>query len=248
MVCELNVTSKAVPVFAGWKDLDTGVLGCFDKLMGKIYVTDTEDPKSAMAVIGDFAYLAGEPDEELIRGRPDRWLIVVPQNEAWSELIENNFVAYKRIRYAIKKDTKFDREKLRAMVAALPEGYTLRKIDSGLYDVCLKDEEFEDCVGVFDSKEHFLSLGRGWVVMKEGKIVSAASSYSRYLGGIDLEVGTVKQEREKGLASAVCAKLILECLDQGLYPAWDAANKASVRLAERLGYEFAGEYACYLME
>ena len=84
--------------------------------------------------------------------------------------------------------------------------------------------------------------------MKDGKIVSAASSYSRYHNGIDIEIDTAKEERRKGLGAAVAAKLILACLDEGLYPAWDAANMLSVRLAEKLGYEFSREYVCYGME
>ena len=84
-------------------------------------------------------------------------------------------------------------------------------------------------------------------MLKDGKIVSAASSYSRYLRGIDIEIDTVKEERCKGLGSAAAARLILQCLDGGLYPAWDAANKLSVRLAEKLGYEFSREYICYGM-
>ena len=248
MVYELNKPSIAAPVFADWEDLDTGVIACLDNVMGKILVTDPDHPKSALAVIGDFAFCAGEPDLELLRGKPDRWMIVVPQDEAWEDLIENNFPAFKRIRYALKKDTVFDREKLEAMAKALPEGYTLRKIDGELYDRCLEDELFEDCVSVFESKERFLRLGRGFAVMKDGKIVSAASSYSRFLKGIDIEIDTAKEERHKGLGSAVAAKLILACLDEGLYPAWDAANKLSVRLAEKLGYEFSREYVCYGME
>ena len=248
MVCELKEPSKAAPVFAEWEDLDTSVTACLDNVMGKIFADDPEQPKSAMAVIGDFVFFAGVPNLELVCAKPDRWMIAVPQNEAWEELIENNFPAYKRIRYALRKDTKFDREKLETMVYALPEGYALRKIDGELYDVCMKDEEFKDCVSVFGSKENYLELGRGFAVMKDGKIVSAASSYSRHRKGIDIEIDTRKEERHKGLGTAVAAKLILECLDEGLYPAWDAANRMSVRLAEKLGYEFSREYVCYLLE
>ena len=49
MVYELNDTSKAEPIFARWEALDTGVLACLDKVMGKIYVTDSESPRSALA-------------------------------------------------------------------------------------------------------------------------------------------------------------------------------------------------------
>ena len=248
MIHELNDPSKAAPVFADWEDVDVGVLACLDNVMGKVLVTDTDHPKSALAVIGDFAFCAGEPDLDLLRGKPDRWMLVVPQNEAWAALIEDNFPAFKRIRYAIRKETAFDRDKLEAMVKGLPGGYVIRRIDAELYDLCLKDEMFEDCVSVFGSKEKYLELGRGFAVMKEGKIVSAASSYSRYKKGIDIEIDTAKGERRKGLGSAVAAKLILLCLDEGLYPAWDAANRLSVRLAEKLGYEYSREYACYGME
>lgn len=248
MIYELKEPSKAACVFADWEDLDTGVIACLDNVMGKIFADDTERPRSAMAVIGDFAFFAGAPDIELVRAKPDRWMIAVPQDKAWEELIENNFLAYKRIRYAMRKNTVFDPEKLEAMAKALPEGYTFRRIDGELYDACLKDEDFEDCVSVFGSKEKYLELGRGFAVMKDGRIVSAASSYSRYLKGIDIEIATVKEERRKGLGSAVAAKLMLECLAEGLYPSWDAANRLSVRLAEKLGYEFSREYVCYLME
>ena len=247
MIYELNDPSKAAPVFAGWADVDAGVLACLDSVMGKVLVTDPDCPKSALAVIGDFAFCAGEPDPELLGGKPDKWMLVVPENGAWASLIEDNFPASKRIRYAIRKDTVFDRDRLEAMVKALPEGYELRRIDSELYDLCLKEEIFEDCVSVFGSKEKYLELGRGFAVLKDGKIVSAASSYSRYCRGIDIEIDTVKEERHKGLGSAAAARLILQCLDEGLYPAWDAANKLSVRLAEKLGYEFSREYVCYGM-
>ena len=248
MVYELDDPSKAKRVFADWEDPDTGILACLEKVMGKIFVTDPEEPGSALAVIGDFAFCAGEPDLELMRGKPDRWLLAVPQNEAWAALIEENFPANKRIRYAIRKKTEFDREKLAAMAGALPDGYSFRRFDGGLYDVCREDAFFRDCVTAFESKEQFLSLGRGFAVMKEGRLAAAASSYSRCLRGIDIEIKTVKGERHRGLASAAGAKLILECLGEGLYPFWDAANRMSVRLAEKFGYEFSREYPCFGIE
>jgi RimJ/RimL family protein N-acetyltransferase len=34
-------------------------------------------------------------------------------------------------------------------------------------------------------------------------------------------------------------------MDKGLYPSWDAANRTSVALAEKLGYHFDKEYVTY---
>ena len=248
MIYELKDPSKAAPVFDGWEDLDAGVVSCLENIMGKIYADDPKHPASAMAVIGDFVFCAGKPNLELLQAKPDRWMLVVPMDEDWAALIESNFPADKRIRYAMKRKRDFDREKLEAMADSLPEGYEFRRIDSELYDACLNDSEFKCAVSVFESKERFLELGRGIAVMKDGKIVSAASTYSRQREGIDIEIDTAKAERHRGLASAAAAKLILECLDEGLYPTWDAANKMSVRLAKKLGYEFSREYVCYGVE
>ena len=102
-----------------------------------------------------------------------------------------------------------------------------------------------DLVSVFGSKEEYFRLGRGFAVMKAGKVVSGASSYSRYREGIEIEIDTVEEERRKGLAGAAGAALILSCLEAGRYPSWDAQNMASVHLAEKLGYEYSHAYDVY---
>lgn len=55
-------------------------------------------------------------------------------------------------------------------------------------------------------------------------------------------IDTKPEYRRKGLATAVGAALILECLQAGLYPSWDAASRISVALAEKLGYTFSHAY------
>lgn len=76
-------------------------------------------------------------------------------------------------------------------------------------------------------------------------LIAGASSYSRYDKGIEIEIDTREDHRRKGLAYVCGAKLILECLEEGLYPSWDAQNKWSVALAEKLGYHFSHEYVAY---
>ena len=244
MIQELNDTKLAEPVFAGWQE--TLIYSCLQKVMGKIFVTDTVAPKSAIAFVGCFAFVAGEPDRELVMGKPDGFVIMTPQNDAWAKLIEECYPEAKKVtRYAIKKDTKFDKVRLREIVGELPAGYELRKIDSEIYDMCLADPVTEDFVSSFESKEKYLEFGRGMVIVKDGRIVSGASSYTSYREGIEIEVDTVKEERRKGLASVACAALILDCLKDGLYPSWDAQNMGSVKLSEKFGYEFAHEYVAY---
>ena len=244
MIYELTDTSKVKPVFEGWNE--TLIYSCLQKIMGKIFVTDPDSPVSAMAYAGCFAFYAGVPDKELAKAKPKGFVIMTPQNKEWEACIEACFPAAKKVtRYAIKKDTRFDLSFLRSVEKKLPEGYELKEIDKDIYDLCLTDPVMRDFVSSFESKEKYLEIGRGMVVMKSGRIVSGASSYTRYNEGIEIEVDTVPEERRKGLALAACAALILRCLDEGLYPSWDAQNMNSVHLAEKLGYEFDHEYTAY---
>ena len=214
--------------------------------MGKIYVTDLESPVSAFAFVGCFGFFAGEPDRELVINKPDGFIIMTPQNDKWEALIEECYPSAKRVtRYAIKKDTKFDVGMLQKEISKLPPGYELKQIDSDIYDKCLENPVTADFVSSFENKERYLKIGRGMVILKDGEIVSGASSYTRYNEGIEIEVDTVESERRKHLATIVCSALILKCLDEGLYPSWDAHNMNSVHLAEKLGYEFDREYAAY---
>jgi len=247
MVYELIDTNKVSNLFAGWEE--TLIYSCLQQIMGKVYVTDLSNPKSALAFVGCFGFLAGELDEELVKNKPDGFAILVPQNTDWGNLIERCIPSAKRvIRYAIKKDTTFDISALKNQASLLPVGYELKVIDADLYDKCLCNPVTADFVSSFDNKEHFLSMGRGMVILKDGEIVAGASSYTRYLEGIEIEVDTVEHERRKHLATVACAALILRCLEEGLYPSWDSQNINSVHLAEKLGYEFDHEYVAYEVE
>ena len=50
MVVELDDTSKVKKLFEGWQE--TLIYSCIQKTMGRIYVTDTDNPTSALAYVG----------------------------------------------------------------------------------------------------------------------------------------------------------------------------------------------------
>ena len=77
----------------------------------------------------------------------------------------------------------------------------------------------------------------------QGTPVAGASSYTVYRGGI--EIDTRVDFRRQGLATACGARLILNCLERGLYPSWDAHSRASLSLAEKLGYKLDRPYPAY---
>ncbi|MBQ4425898.1 MAG: GNAT family N-acetyltransferase [Lachnospiraceae bacterium] len=244
MVAETNDNSKVKDLFADWQE--TLIYSCVQKVMGRIYVTDSCEPASAFAQVGCFGFAAGEPNRELLENMPEGFMIITPQNEAWAALIEKVYPNARKVtRYAIKKDTRFDTAALQKNIDMLPDGYEIKEIDSDLYDKCMEDPVTRDFVSSFSDKKQYLDLGRGIVILKEGKIVSGASSYTRYNEGIEIEVDTVESERRKHLATVVCSALILRCLKENLYPSWDAQNWNSVRLAEKLGYQFDHAYTAY---
>ena len=186
MIYELKDTSKVKKIFDGWNE--TLIYSCVQKVMGKIIVTDIDNPKSAVAFVGCFGFCAGEPEKELVSNKPAGLAILIPQNDAWAELIEVCFPTSKRVkRYAIKKNTIFNEEVLRKNVCLLPEGYELKKIDADVYDKCLDSPVSADFVSAFESKEKYLSIGRGIVITKNNKIVAGASSYTRYEEGIEID-------------------------------------------------------------
>lgn len=295
MLWELKETEKAVSLFAGWQE--SMIWSCLQGVMGKIYVDSPEDVSSAMAVLGDFCFLAGKPDREFVSawdkadncqqgrddavrsaadgqvlgglsgenleqsGEPEKnsesgerekgkvtFIIMVPGDQAWAELIEETLgkKAKRTVRYAIKKEPDvFDREKLQRIVDGLPAGYELKLIDEALFERCRKIDWCRAWVEQYADYDTYQKYGLGVVLLKDGEPVSGASSYTGYIGGIEVQIDTREDHRRKGLALICGAKLILECLDRGLYPSWDAQNKWSVALAEKLGYHFDQEYTAY---
>lgn len=235
-------------ILENWNE--TIIWSCLQGTMGEIHTNSTED--AAMAILGDFAFYAGNPDEELIRFKPESckqdFIIMVPQNADWAELIEKCYGdnAKKVTRYAIKKESDiFDIAKLEQAVLSLPDGYELKRIEEAEYNMCRENGWANDLVSQYKDYNAYKELGLGIAVLKDGELVAGASSYSTYDKGIEIEIDTREDHRRKGLAYACGAKLILECLEKGLYPSWDAQNKWSVALAEKLGYHFSHEYVAY---
>ena len=239
MIYEIKDTNKISPLFGHWEE--TLIWSCLQGIMGKIYANDLTAPTAAMAVIGDFTFFAGEPCPELIAYRPphctQNFMIAVPQNKLWENMLTQFYGKKAKIisRYATKKEPPiFNKHHLEKIVASLPKQYTLSMIDSHFYKLCKSEAWSKDLVSQFSTYEKYRRLGIGVVISKDGLIISGASSYSRYQNG--------KEYRRNGFACICAAKLILECLKRNLYPSWDAHNKASAALAEKLGYHYSHAY------
>ncbi len=287
MIYEIQQMENVAPLFEGWQE--TMIWSCLQKVMGHIYANAVEKPESAMALLGDFCFLAGQPDEELVLYKPEDckqdFMIMVPGEEGWEEVIRKSYgeKARKVTRYAMKKEPGiFRKDELREVVRQFQENnfrkenlhredirmensqeenyhrenmqtenfweaydYKIKKIDEELFWRCRAIEWCRDWVALYPDYETYQKYGMGIVITKGEEIVAGASSYSGYHGGIEIEIDTKEAYRRRGLAYVCGAALILECLERGWYPSWDAQNKWSAALAEKLGYHFAHEYAAY---
>lgn len=242
------MTNQVDTFFEGWEE--TLIWSCLQGVMGSVIVDNKDNPKSALAKIGQygsFGFLAGQPTVTLIEECRGLDIILVPQNEAWESLIENIYgtIARPFTRYATRKYTTFDRKRLADFVAGMPADFEIKQIDEELYEQCLQERWSQDLVGNYENYSEFQHLGLGFVVLHGQQIVSGASSYATYKEGIEIEVDTHPDFRQQGLAKRVSAQLILACLAEGRYPSWDAHNKTSLALAEKLGYVFSHEYRAY---
>ncbi|CDQ42008.1 MULTISPECIES: GNAT family N-acetyltransferase [Virgibacillus] len=248
---DFKVKQKLYPLFKGLKD--TQILSCLQGHMGEAWVDDPVHPTVAQITVGDFTFFAGDAYSntatELLGNIPDRILAIVHTKE-WADQLEARYQgAFEKIkRYRFRKQaTDLKIKPLEDYVAKLPENYELKRIDrSNILNPSLHAIS-EDFTGNFHSIEDFLERGIGYCVLYNGKVVCGASSYSVYNDGIEIEIGTNPDYRRKGLAKITASALILECLEKGWYPSWDAANLASARLAEQLGYVMEGAYDSYFI-
>lgn len=245
--------SKIEPMFHGWEE--TMIWSCLQGVMGQAWADSLEHPSSAQIIIGDFCFMAGKPDKELAAHIPEsfpgKFLIMVPKTLDWNPIIEEIYgqQAEKALRYAIKKEKNiFSREKLKQNAENLSSEYSLAFIDEKWFHYLKQKAWSRDLCSQYQTYEEYKEKGLGVTALYKGIPVSGASSYTSYLGGIEIEIDTMEAYRRKGLAYACASRLILECLDRGLYPSWDAADLRSVSLARKLGYHPDREYTAYYVE
>ena len=246
-------TKSAEPLLSDWSD--TFVKTCLDGRIGAIYSTKKTKHETLLLTVGEFILFAGLPDPAAVRFIPDGYcsdfaiMIAKGDDDRWHRLIEEYYGdrAKKETRYAIKKEgvSSFVRAKLEAIAADVADGYRIVPIDRALYGACRTSDQFYDLVSQYPTYEDYETHGLGFMALCGDETAAGCSSFSDYPGGVEIEISTRPEHRRRHLASAVAARFILECIDRGLYPSWDAANLSSLALAEKLGYRLDHTYTAY---
>lgn len=238
-------TEKIAKLFDGLNE--PLIWSCLQGHMGHMVGDDNINPKSALIDVGDFCFFVGKPNPILFSSISGSKLLI-PKDKSWESLIEKHYdkQVKKRLRYAIKKEPNiFNKELLNSYISKLDNCYELKLFNEEIFHLALKEDWSRDLCSQFKDYSDYKKRGIGVAILHQGELVSGASPYAVYSGGIEIEIDTKPEYRQKGLATVCGAKLILECLAQNLYPSWDAHDLRSVALAEKLGYHLERSYVTY---
>lgn len=216
-----------------------------DGVMGKAYVDNTINPQIAFLAVRSYCFISGNLSKEKLKDIIDenfRNYILIPSDNLKSE-IENIYEdsIIKRQRFSVKKEVKFNETKLKDMLNKIPDKFEMIKINKNLSDRIKK----EDFINITDDYE---KNGIGYCCMYNNEIIGVASSNIFYKDGIEVNIGVKENYRRRGIATAMAANLILECLRENKKISWDADNMNSVRLAQKLGFEYDSTYDIYILK
>ena len=129
---------KIAHLYEGWEE--TLIWSCLQSEMGRAWTNSLERPTSALLMNGDFCFLAGSPEDEIleviIKEVRKGQLIIVVREASWEAFITqvDKVSIEKSTRYAIKKEGDvFDREQLVANIERLPKTIKVEPIDTTMY-------------------------------------------------------------------------------------------------------------------
>jgi RimJ/RimL family protein N-acetyltransferase len=121
-------------------------------------------------------------------------------------------------------------------LGALPEGYSIHRMDQALLERSPKQDENLNRYG---SLENFLSKGLAICIMHGDEFVSEAYADMEIMGMREIGIRTQESFRKRGFATMACAHLIKICEESGSHAYWDCArfNAGSVALVHKLGFQ-----------
>ena len=213
--------------------------------MGDAFVDDINNPKFAILKVKKYCFISGDVEKETLKNIIDESFkdcIIIPSDnliKPIEKIYADSIV--KKLRYSIKKDVDFDVPKLEELANSLQGKYELVKINEKLGDR-IKSERF---INITDDYENY---GIGYCCMHNNEIIGVASSNIFYKDGIEVNIRVKEEYRRQGIATAMAASLILECLRKNKEVSWDASNLNSLGLAKKLGFEYDSAYSTYRFE
>jgi GNAT superfamily N-acetyltransferase len=206
------------------------------------------DAHAASLSLGPFTFLGGDCDhsfaDELI-GQLADFCVILVADRTWHQKItawegSKTDVAQRHV----FSDKALDRIRLQALASEVPDGFEIRAIDSGLAGRMLAEVSENLVPDLFwKSSDDFIKRGFGYCALSNGRVEAGVTSALLIDAAAGIQINTNPGHQGKGLATALGARFLLDCLDRGIEPHWDTGDPASYHLAEKLGYQLAGAYS-----
>lgn len=218
-----------------------------DGLMGEAYTDNLENPTIAYLLVRQYCFINGDSKSELAK----QVLKTIPEtckriiaNSNWNDIIESTYNDFEKSkRYSLKKEKNiFNKQQLKEFSEILNNQYKIKKIDEEIYKLIKANDEDPKQMKITDD---YMNKGIGVCCFRDNEIVGICSSNIIYNDGIEINIRVKEGYKHKGIGTAMASKLILMCLEKGIYPSWDAANLTSLELAKKLGYNYDSEYTIY---
>jgi len=215
---------------------------------GKALVDDDQNP-SQCVVRTDAALTYFSPHTnhdflmkviEQFRRSGEIWLVWPDEITFEPPMIEDAVMINRMAFLEIKPDS----DKLINLRNSVPVNFDIQTIDAKMLHRCEWGEEMAFYSG---SLENFLQHGIGLCILHDNEIITEA--YASSLGKVRAEIGAITREahRGQGYAPIACAHLIALVEERGYEPYWicDADNNASVRVAQKLGFQEVRVYKIF---
>jgi GNAT superfamily N-acetyltransferase len=253
MEAELELTKSnrlmLARVFAPVKKYDLSIDCIVEGQMGRAFVDDIDKPTCYCVNNSIFWYFTGDAAtpaaERMMRQFPANHLLM-HSGTGWAELAQKVFgdKLQSETRYSMSSDT-LTPDHLSGILENSKYHGRIVPIDAVIAERMTSQPKSYLEIDDFDSITDFCERGFGFTMLDGEEFMGAASSALVCSTGIEVSVYVVKKYRERGVATALCANLLLESLTRGLRPHWDACCPESVKLAKKLGYTFVETYESY---
>ncbi|MGE7907565.1 GNAT family N-acetyltransferase [Peribacillus sp. NPDC094092] len=180
-----------------------------------------------------------------IKNDKKRFTLFSPSKE-WDQVI--NKMLGNELRQMHRYAFHFNKDTYSAVnMEKVPKDFIVKRIDEKIITESLEFNEsyYNEYWG---SVSNFLENGFGYCLLHNDTVVSECTSIFSSSQFAEIDIATQNKYRGMGLAQNVADIFIEHCIERNLEPNWDCDvnNFASIKLAERLGFENPMEYSVFV--
>ncbi len=228
------------PLFDAHRHLRAVIDSVLEGYLGTAFVDSLESPRTARLELGVYVFLAGDARspaaDEFVSNQDGLCEFIVADEPDWMALIQKHHGdRIERRTMDAFSACRLDLTNLRLLSGIVPDDVELAPLT--IEDARSMGPEFNpNCISIFKTPEDFLQRGLSVCAKQNGSILAAATSYSISANSVEVAIATHPDHRRRGLASAVGAAILIQCIERGLEPHWNAGNPISSSVANKLGF------------